>query len=218
ATLRDFDQHLRTKVDIRRELDAIRAELGQLISINDGREEKARLDRRDFDLDVEEQDRQKKERDVKITKIREETLMQNLQKLMQREVIKQQCWDSMSVKGRCIEGFYSGLQVENYPLVLRTLEEQESIRQTIERRRIEIAEKKLRRQILNDEFILQETGELPTHNDHISREINYENEEEVLLLPCSYFEVLDINEEDDLCIVHVRQQKPPVPLIQPPFV
>ena len=46
-----------------------------------------------------------------------------------------------------------------------------------------------------------------------------ENEEEYLLLPCSYFEVLSvIDERDDLCIVHVRQQEPPVSLIQPPFV
>ncbi len=36
-------------------------------------------------------------------KIRDETITQNLIRLMKREVIKQQCWDSMAVKGRCIE-------------------------------------------------------------------------------------------------------------------
>jgi hypothetical protein len=40
--------------------------------------------------------------------------------------------------------------VENYPLIPRSLEELENIRHIIERRRIETAEKKLRRQILTD--------------------------------------------------------------------
>jgi len=90
------------------------------MATNDEREEKARLDRRDFDLDTEEQDRQRKERDAQIIKVdhrsllffvmlnfifkqRDETTTQNLIRLMKREVIKQQYWDSMAVKGRCIE-------------------------------------------------------------------------------------------------------------------
>lgn len=40
--------------------------------------------------------------------------------------------------------------VENYPLVARSLEELERIRHMIDRRRIENAEKKLRRQILSE--------------------------------------------------------------------
>jgi len=39
------------------------------MSVNDGREEKAQLDRRDFDLDTEEQERQRKERDAMIVKV-----------------------------------------------------------------------------------------------------------------------------------------------------
>jgi hypothetical protein len=35
--------------------------------------------------------------------MRDETITQNLVCLMKREVIKQQCWDAMAVKGRCIE-------------------------------------------------------------------------------------------------------------------
>lgn len=37
--------------------------------------------------------------------MRDETITQNFVHLMKREVIKQQCWDSMAVKGRCIEVF-----------------------------------------------------------------------------------------------------------------
>ena len=40
-----------------------------LMAINDKREDKAKLDRREFDLDAEEQDRQRKEREVLINKV-----------------------------------------------------------------------------------------------------------------------------------------------------
>lgn len=39
------------------------------MAMNDDREEKARLDRREFDLDTEEQERQRKERDAEIAKV-----------------------------------------------------------------------------------------------------------------------------------------------------
>ncbi len=39
------------------------------MAINDSREEKAQLDRREFDLDTEEQERQRKERDAMIVKV-----------------------------------------------------------------------------------------------------------------------------------------------------
>lgn len=39
------------------------------MKVNDAREEKARLDRREFDLDTEEQERQRKEKDTMIAKV-----------------------------------------------------------------------------------------------------------------------------------------------------
>ncbi|CAF1650222.1 unnamed protein product [Rotaria magnacalcarata] len=43
-------------------------------------------------------------------------------------------------------------------------------------------------------------------------------EDEVLLLPCSYFEVIDsIKQGNELRIIHIKQIEPPVTLIQPPF-
>ncbi len=39
------------------------------MAINDNREEKAQLDRREFDLDTEEQERQRIERDAVIVKV-----------------------------------------------------------------------------------------------------------------------------------------------------
>ena len=39
------------------------------MTVNDKREDKAQLDRREFDLDAEEQERQRKERDAMIVKV-----------------------------------------------------------------------------------------------------------------------------------------------------
>lgn len=39
------------------------------MAMNDSREDKAQLDRREFDLDTEEQERQRKERDAMIAKV-----------------------------------------------------------------------------------------------------------------------------------------------------
>lgn len=39
------------------------------MALNESREEKARLDRREFDLDSEEQERQRKEKDAMIAKV-----------------------------------------------------------------------------------------------------------------------------------------------------
>lgn len=48
--------------------------------------------------------------------------------------------------------------VENYPLIPRSLEELERVRHIIDRRRIENAEKKLRRQILSENSPGHEVG------------------------------------------------------------
>ncbi|CAF1594127.1 unnamed protein product [Rotaria magnacalcarata] len=173
ATLQNLDAHLTSKIAIHNELERIRKELHELMAINGTREEKAQLDRREFDLDSEEQERQRKEKDATISKMRDETITKNLVRLMKREVIKQQCWDSMSVKGRCIEGIINPIRkqaapivVENYPLLPRSLEEVENIRQVIERRRIEIAEKKLRRQIFSESSTVHETSvDVPARED-----------------------------------------------------
>ena len=57
--------------------------------------------------------------------------------------------------------------MENYPLIPRSLEELEHIRHIIERRRIENAEKKLRRQILSENSPNHEVGsDIPTVITH----------------------------------------------------
>ncbi|CAF1240140.1 unnamed protein product [Rotaria sordida] len=52
----------------------------------------------------------------------------------------------------------------------------------------------------------------------IQKYSHFPDENEVVLLPCSYFEVLDkIDQGNGLRTIHIKQIQPPVLLIQPPF-
>ncbi|CAF1085562.1 unnamed protein product [Adineta steineri] len=52
----------------------------------------------------------------------------------------------------------------------------------------------------------------------IQNHSQFSKESEVLLLPCSYFEVMgNMKQGADLRIIHLKQIEPPVVLIQPPF-
>ncbi|CAF0860806.1 unnamed protein product [Adineta ricciae] len=56
------------------------------------------------------------------------------------------------------------------------------------------------------------------HGKLIQNHSHHPNEREVLLLPCSYFQVLGcIDQGHGLRIIHIRQLDPPVALIRPPF-
>ncbi|CAF3455541.1 unnamed protein product [Rotaria sp. Silwood1] len=47
---------------------------------------------------------------------------------------------------------------------------------------------------------------------------DYAAEDEILLLPGTYFEVMSqLNPAQDLCIIHVKQQRPPYELLEHPF-
>ncbi|CAF3932476.1 unnamed protein product [Rotaria magnacalcarata] len=46
----------------------------------------------------------------------------------------------------------------------------------------------------------------------------YRTEQEILLLPCSYFEVIGkLKQNDGLTIIHLREMCPPIMLLEPPF-
>jgi hypothetical protein len=77
--------------------------------------------------------------------------------------------------------------------------------------------------VLQNQTFLGETGQRTLFNIQcfngkmIQNHSYYPSEKEVLLLPCSYFEVMGhIKQGTDLRIIHIKQIEPPVVLIQPP--
>ena len=69
------------------------------------------LGRDEFELDMDEKARLEMEAEKRIEEIRTEIDYDNLATAFKREIIKQDCWDAMKVKGRTIKAFRSSLEV-----------------------------------------------------------------------------------------------------------
>ncbi|CAD5121750.1 DgyrCDS10227 [Dimorphilus gyrociliatus] len=133
------------KKDLRCEIRDIRRKLQGMMKENENVPDIEQLNRHEFDLDVEEQERLRLEGDAEVLKIRREKELENLAKMYLADIIKKECWDDMKVKGRGITSFHLPLEVYNYPLRERTEQELNELRIVQEQRRIEIAEYKERK-------------------------------------------------------------------------
>ena len=69
------------------------------------------LGRDEFELDMDEKARLELEAEKRIEEIRTEIDYDNLATAFKREIIKQDCWDAMKVKGRTLKAFRSSLEV-----------------------------------------------------------------------------------------------------------
>ena len=119
-------------------LDELRTQVASLLEENEKLPESERIDRHEFELDVEEQQKRKNEGLDK-----EEDLMLELRawQLARKKVgrkIKKDVWDDMEVKGRCIKGMKEKLTVSNYPLKPTTVEEDEQLEKVKEERRLDL--------------------------------------------------------------------------------
>ena len=117
-------------------LDELRTKVASLLEENEKLPEAERIDRHEFELDVEEQQKRKNEGLDK-----EEDLMLELRawQLARKKVgrrIKKDVWDDMEVKGRCIKGMKEKLTVSNYPLKPTTIEEDDQLECVKEERRL----------------------------------------------------------------------------------
>lgn len=70
-----------------------------MIVTNDQLPDIEKLERHEFILDTEEHQRLQAEEEQLIQEVRDEVELSNLATMYTRECIKQDCWDSMKVKG-----------------------------------------------------------------------------------------------------------------------
>ncbi|XP_048362773.1 cilia- and flagella-associated protein 43 isoform X2 [Sphaerodactylus townsendi] len=121
-----------------------------------------KLDQQEFDLDIEEQERQQIESEKEVTRIRKDIELENLANAYLREIIKKDCWDAMSVKGRSVRGFHLSCEIQNYPMKERSHEELAFLKKILHMKKIEKADLKLRRDIVDFEShapVTKEEGE-----------------------------------------------------------
>ncbi|XP_036027893.1 cilia- and flagella-associated protein 43 isoform X3 [Onychomys torridus] len=108
----------------------------------------AKLDQQEFCLDLEELERLHDESEEEVAKIRKEVEMHNLAKSYLTELIKEECWNSMAVKGRALKCFHIPYVVENFPMKERTEEELQRLKRVVQQKKTEAECLKLRKEIV----------------------------------------------------------------------
>ncbi|CAO2585808.1 Cilia- and flagella-associated protein 43, partial [Lemmus lemmus] len=108
----------------------------------------AKLEGQEFCLDLEELERLHDESEEEVAKIRKDVEMHNLAKSYLTELILEECWNSMTVKGRALKCFHIPYVVENFPMKARTEEELKQLQRVLQQKKTEAECLKLRKEIV----------------------------------------------------------------------
>uniref|UniRef100_A0A7N4P5G4 Cilia- and flagella-associated protein 43 n=1 Tax=Sarcophilus harrisii TaxID=9305 RepID=A0A7N4P5G4_SARHA len=136
------------KNEIKEGMKTLAKIIQKMMEENDLAPEIAQLEQQEYTLDIEEMKKLYDENDKEEAKIRKETEMGNLAKLYLWNILKEECWDSMTIKGQGLMSFHTKLKVQNFPMKERTPEELKELETVLRIRKLEVAELKLREQIL----------------------------------------------------------------------
>lgn len=153
---RKLEEAIKNEVRIftprRKEIKRGIKELAQIIAVMMEENEKldtiAKLEEQEFCLDAEELERLHDECEEEVSKIRKDVEMHNLAKSYLTELIKEECWNSMAVKGRALKCFHIPYVVDNFPMKERTEEELLELSKVIQQKKTEIECLKLRKEIV----------------------------------------------------------------------
>ncbi|XP_072477632.1 cilia- and flagella-associated protein 43-like isoform X2 [Notamacropus eugenii] len=143
--VKEFGQQKR---ELQQGIRALAKTIQEMLEENDLAAEIAQLDHKEFTLDVEEMKKLKAENEKEVAKLRNETEMENLAKMYLWNILKEECWDPMSIKGQGLRSFHTRLEVQNFPMKERTPEELEELETVLQLRRLQAAELKLRKRVV----------------------------------------------------------------------
>ncbi|XP_056430962.1 cilia- and flagella-associated protein 43 isoform X2 [Hyla sarda] len=136
------------KKSLRNGIKELRHKIQAMMRENESLPEIEKLDQQEFNLDTEEQERLRDESEQEVERVRKEIELENLSRQYLREIIKKECWDSMSVTGRSIMSFHTEQEVTNYPLKERTAKELEDIARVLNVKKTESVDLKIRKEIV----------------------------------------------------------------------
>ncbi|XP_033633066.1 cilia- and flagella-associated protein 43-like isoform X1 [Asterias rubens] len=147
--LREEDnQYAELKTGLRGDIRELRRTIQSMMKENEGLPDIEQLGHDEFNLDSEEQQRLQAMGEAKVQEMRVNMELDDLSKTYLREVIKNECWDSMLVKGRSIKAFHMNLEVGNYPMRDKTKKEVDELAFVTKMRSIEVAEMAARKEIV----------------------------------------------------------------------
>ncbi|XP_013839162.2 cilia- and flagella-associated protein 43 isoform X2 [Sus scrofa] len=134
--------------EIKRKIKALAKTVLDMMEENEAVDNIAKLEQQEFGLDLEELERLHHKSEEEVAKIRKDVEMQNLAKRYLAELIKEECWNSMAVKGRALKCFHIPYVVENFPMKERTDEELKELKRVVQQKKIEAECLKLRKEIV----------------------------------------------------------------------
>ncbi|KAB1270915.1 Cilia- and flagella-associated protein 43 [Camelus dromedarius] len=136
------------RTEIKRGIKALVKTVLDMMKENKAVDNIAKLEPQEFGLDLEELERLHDESEEEVAKIRKDVEMQNLAKRYLAELIKEECWNSMAVKGRALKCFHIPYVVENFPMKERTDEELKELKKVVQQKNIEAECLRLQKEIV----------------------------------------------------------------------
>ncbi|XP_010354520.2 cilia- and flagella-associated protein 43 [Rhinopithecus roxellana] len=164
--------------EIKQGIKSLSKTILNMMEENDKLENIAKLDQQEFGLDLEELERLHDESQEEVAKMIKDVEMHNLAKSYLAELIKEECWNSMAVKGRALKCFHIPCVVENFPMKARTVEELKELERVLQQKKIEAECLKLRKEIVE-----AQSGVMLVKKHH--EEDDEEEEEEDKTVKCS---------------------------------
>ena len=120
-------------------VESMAVQVSRLLQDNDSLPEKDQLDRKLFELDVDEQTRQIAEGEDKVADMKMDLKAWTLARQQVSIKVKKEVWDKMEVAGRSLTGIRSGVSVANFPLQVMNEEDHRRLTHTKAERRLELA-------------------------------------------------------------------------------
>uniref|UniRef100_A0A2K5R3H6 Cilia- and flagella-associated protein 43 n=1 Tax=Cebus imitator TaxID=2715852 RepID=A0A2K5R3H6_CEBIM len=148
AIKKEVNLFSKKRKEIKKGIKALSKTILNMMEENDKLENIAKLDQQEFGLDLEALERLHEESQEEVAKMKKDVEMHNLAKSYLAELIKEECWNSMAVKGRALKCFHIPCVVENFPMKARTAEELKELERVLQQKKIEAECLKLRKEIV----------------------------------------------------------------------
>ncbi|XP_054949330.1 cilia- and flagella-associated protein 43 isoform X8 [Pan paniscus] len=211
AIKKEVNLFSKKRKEIKQGIKSLSKTILNMMEENDKLENIAKLDQQEFGLDLEELERLHDESQEEVAKIIKDVEMHNLAKSYLAELIKEECWNSMAVKGRALKCFHIPCVVENFPMKARTVEELKELERVLQQKKIEAECLKLRKEIVEAQsgvkLIKQRHEEDDEEEEEEDKTVKYSNLPNYLLGSLSTDFGVDTSLLSSQLELHSREEK-----------
>ncbi|XP_054378792.2 cilia- and flagella-associated protein 43 isoform X6 [Pongo abelii] len=210
AIKKEVNLFSKKRKEIKQGIKSLSKTILNMMEENDKLENIAKLDQQEFGLDLEELERLHDESQEEVAKMINDVEMHNLAKSYLAELIKEECWNSMAVKGRALKCFHIPCVVENFPMKARTVEELKELERVLQQKKIEAECLKLRKEIVEAQsgvMLVKQRHEEDDEEEEEDKTVKYSNLPNYLLGSLSTDFGVDTSLLSSQLELHSREEK-----------